>query len=285
LPAGTGFSASGKTFVSNSSVSVPKSGYSFTPGGFVCNNDGAASVSVTAQNGGADSNLSAQSYTVAGSPTNVKATGSDMTGGTDQITKIVSQSDVDGAKQKIVAQDTTAVKQELQSALQSKGYYAIIATLNAGTPDISTSANVGDPASSVTVTEKITYTMMGARQDDLQKLIASSVNKQIDPSKQKILDYGLDGASFNVQSQTATNALAVMQTTSVAGSALNIDTLKQQVAGKKSGDAEQIIKSNPSVTSVDVHLSPFWVSAIPKKTGKITIQIEKPQASASNAKR
>jgi hypothetical protein len=276
IPAGTAFSANGKTFIGLSTITVPGSDFSSSG---KCKKNGTASVNVMAQNGGADYNLNEQTYTVAGAPAGVTGEGSPMGGGTDKLTKVVAQGDIDSAKQKISGQDNSAVKQELQSSLQSKGLYAIPATLNTGSPDITSTSKAGDAADSVTVTEKITYTMLGAKQADLKKLIDNSVNKQIDPTKQKILDYGLDKAVFNPQSSGGGNSLVTMQITSVAGSALDTESLKKQVAGKKSGDAKSIIKGNPSVTDVEVKYSPFWVSSIPKKTSKITVQIEKPTTS------
>jgi hypothetical protein len=280
LSAGIGFSANGKTFVSQEAASAPASNFTSPGSGSKCKNDGFASVAVAAQNAGADYNLSAQAYSIATiSNSNVSASGSDMAGGADKITKIVAQSDIDNAQQKISGQDTTAVKQELQSGLKSKGLFAIPSTLNLGNPEITASAKAGDAADNVTVTEKITYTMLGAKQSDLEKVIANSVNKDIDTKKQKILDYGLDKAVFNPQNTAAGgSSLVALQATAVAGSSLNIDTLKTQVAGKKANDAKEIIKANPGITDVDVKYSPFWVSSIPKKTGKITIEIEKPQA-------
>jgi hypothetical protein len=54
-----------------------------------------------------------------------------------------------------------------------------------------------------------------------------------------------------------------------------LNSLKKQIAGKKSGDVKTIIGSIPGVTNVNVHFSPFWVSATPKNVNKITIDIKK----------
>lgn len=277
IPAGTGITSNGQTFIT-------QGGVTFYPAqnGSKCTFKSTGSTDVIAQNPGAGGNVGTANFTVVGYDGVTAKSDAPMSGGSDKITKIIAQADIDSAKQKINSQDTSAVKQELQSSLQSKGLYAIPATLSPGSPDISSDAKVGDAADSVTVTEKITYTMLGAKQADLKKIIANSVNKQIDPNKQKILDYGLDKAVFNPQNQSGANSMVAMQVTSIAGSALDTDALKKQVAGKKAADAKSIIKSNPSVTDVDVKYSPFWVSSIPKKTNKITIQIEKP--TASNAK-
>jgi hypothetical protein len=73
-----------------------------------------------------------------------------------------------------------------------------------------------------------------------------------------------------------------MQATAVAGSDLDLTAIKKQVAGKKAGEAKEIIGKYPGVTNVDVKYSPFWVSSIPKKTSKITISVEKPAVKDAN---
>jgi hypothetical protein len=278
LPAGTGFSAAGKTFISTAAVVVPQSNYKLSGGSFTCKKDGTASVNVVAQNGGADYNLSSQAYTIANSPSNVTAVGTDMKGGTDNITKIVQQSDIDGAKQKLQAQDASAIKQQLQSSLQQGQSIAITATFNSGTPTFTNSNNAGDQADTVTVTENVTYTMYGAKRSDLAQLVKNNVDKQIDTSKQVITDDGIADATFKLLNQDSGNGstAVTMSDTAIAGPDLKTDTIKKQVAGKKSGDAEALIRTTPGVTDVTVHYSPFWVSAIPTKTSKITVTIEKP---------
>jgi hypothetical protein len=68
-----------------------------------------------------------------------------------------------------------------------------------------------------------------------------------------------------------------MQTTVVAGPDIDTDALAKQVVGKKSGDAEKIIKAYPGVVDVTIHYSPFWVTSMPHGADQITIVIEKPQ--------
>lgn len=274
LPAGTGFSANGLTFVSTQAASVPQSNYKMSAGGFSCKNDGTATVNVVAQEAGAKYNVGSTAYAIANSPSNVKATGSAMSGGTDNITKIVQSSDIESAKSKISAQDTSAIKTQLKSQLENQGLKAIDATFAASSPAITTSVNAGAAADSVTVTEKITYSMMGASQADLKKLVANAVNSKIDTNKQAITDYGLDDASFTTQ-DPGSGAVS-MAVTAVAGPDLKVADLRKQVAGKKTGDAQKALKSNPGVTDVNVTYSPFWVTSIPGNQSKITITIEKP---------
>jgi hypothetical protein len=70
-----------------------------------------------------------------------------------------------------------------------------------------------------------------------------------------------------------------MQATATAGPHLSVATLTSEAAGQKPGDIKSTISANPGVTSVQVHLSPFWVSSVPKKTSKITITFQKSNAS------
>ena len=275
VPAGTGVTSNGLTFVTQNDTA-------FGPAihGKSCTWTATGATPVIAQSNGSQYNISSGSFTVAGR-SDVSASGGPMSGGTSNIVKVVAQSDIDGAKQQIAAQSTAAIKQQLASGFQNVGLYAVQATFQAGTPSATTSANVGDQADNVTVTENVTYTMFGAKQQDLHQLVANNVDTKIDTSKQVILDDGLGSATFTTQSQTDSKAIIALQDTAIAGPDLKVDTLKPQVAGKKAIDAENVIKSNPGVTDVNVSYSPFWVSAIPKNTSKISIVIEKPQNEAS----
>jgi hypothetical protein len=282
LPKGTGFSNSGHAFLSDTSTTVPPSNFSSPSSGSKCKNDGKSTVTVTSQKGGADNNLAAGNYSIGGY-SSLSASGTAMSGGTDDIIKIVQQADIDAATQKIAAADTAPIKQELKTDLVNVSQFPILETFTTATPDTKTSANPGDTADNVTVTQTIKYTMLGVSQEDLKKIVAEDVNTKIDPKKQSILSYGIEDAVFGVQGTPEGGATLTMQTEVIAGPDLHSDDLKKQVAGKKANDAKEIIKQNPGVKEVDVKYSPFWVSSIPAKTSKITITIEKPQATKADS--
>lgn len=282
IPAGTGVSANGLTFITQEGASLN----SVVIAGHCRNSDfpnfSSATVDVTAQQAGAKYNIAAANYSVAG-VSGVTASGTAMSGGTDNIVQVVSQSDVDNAKSKISLNDSS-IKQALQSQLKGQGLYPILATFSSGTPTVTTSANVGDTASSVTVTEVVTYTMFGVHESDLKTLVDNNVKGQIDTNKQSILSEGLATASYTVQNSSNTGATVGLQSVATAGPQLDTNSIKQQVAGKKSGDVKGILETNPDVTGVDVKLSPFWVSSVPKNTSKITVNIAQPTTtSKSNA--
>lgn len=277
VPAGTGITANGKTYITQKKASFGGSG---TFDGS-CLNFKAQNITITAQGAGAAFNADNASFAVVGRP-DVTAAGS-AAGGTDSIVKIVAQADIDSAKQKIGTQDAEAVKLELTQALETEDYYAVATTFSTATPTTNQSANVGDAADNVTVTQEVVYSMLGIKLEDMEKIIAEQVNAKIDPTKQSILDYGFDEAVFTLLTGQPDGATVGFQTTAVAGSKLDAEEIKKQVAGKKANGAEELIKENPGVTDVQVTYSPFWVSSIPKKTGKITVIIEEPQVKKDDA--
>jgi len=282
VPAGTGINAGGKIFITKQSASMER-----VQVGNQCKNADFPSfstdtVDVEAQSGGTAFNIGASNFTVPGYSNVSGKSSSAMTGGTDKIIKVVSQADIDSAKEKITQQDTASIRQELKSALVGRNLFPVEVTFTTGDPETSLSAEVNTEAESVTVTQTITYTMLGAKQDDLEKVIAAGIKEKIDAKKQSVLSYGLEDAFFALQNITPEETTVSMQATAVAGAALDVGSIKKQVAGKKAGDAKDVISANPGVTNVTVEYSPFWVSAIPKKTDKITVVIQEPKVTADN---
>ena len=276
VAAGTGVSANGRTYITDQKANFSPTTFDF---GTSCWNYKASGIGITAQSGGAASNTGSATFTVSGR-SDVTATGS-ASGGTDNIVKVVSQADIDSAKQKITEQDTKPIALELKNALIGRSLYAMDSTLSVGAPETKLSAELNAPADTLTVTQTINYSMFGVMQTELEQIIEASVKDKVDTNKQTITDFGLDEAVFSIQGVTADGASVSMQATVVAGADLNPEAIKKQVAGKKAGGAKDIIMANPGVTDVNVEYSPFWVGAIPKRIDKITVVIQQPKASTN----
>ncbi len=267
IASGTGVSTNGLTFITQEKAVF---GFDhFSSGSCAIYKTG--SVDMTAQTGGTKYNVTGVTMSVAGRA-DVTGTGS-ASGGTDDVIQIVAQADIDGAKQKLATADTTAIKATLEQALRQDGMYPLPATFNAGTPVITTSANAGDTADSVTVTQAVTYTMLGAKQADLDNLIKQNIDTQIDAKNQSIQDDGLTSAAIAVTSTTATAQQITLQTTATVGPDISVAEIKKEAAGKKIGDVKAMVNTIPGVTSVDVELSPFWVSTVPMNPDKVTVTI------------
>lgn len=281
VPAGTGVSSGGKTFITQESTSFKADDIEGDCINFIAKNV----TPVIAQTAGTSFNIEPTTFAVA-SRKDVAAKSSEaMTGGTDNIVKVVSQTDVDTAKQKITTQaGVGAAKSELQEKLEDAGYLAVASSLQTGTPSVTASANVGDEADVVTVTSATTHTMYGVKKADIEKLIRENIKDKIDSSKQQVLDTGINKATFDVNTPAASGPLQVaFSAVSLAGPDLKVDALKKQIAGKKTNDVRTLAKATPGVTDVNVKYSPFWVSKVPKKESKITIVIEKAAGASNNS--
>lgn len=272
IPAGTGVSSEGNTYITQKAVTLPES--TFNAGGS-CTGDSQGTVNITAQSPGTAYN-GATSFTVAGYSGVTGSPQGSISGGTDKIVKSVNQNDINNAKDKIDINDP-GVKDDLEDELRKDGWFVIDASFKAGDPAETTSANVGDVADNVTVTQTVTYMVFGVHKKDLETLVKDDVSTQIDTSKQKIQDTGIDSADFQVTNASASGAQVVMDTQAVTGPDIDVGSIKKNARGKKAGQIKKDLNSNPDIKSVDVDLSPFWVSAVPKDTSKIKVVIAEPK--------
>ncbi len=278
VPAGTGVSSNGLTYITQESTTFTASK---VKGGCITYSADNPTT-IIAQNGGSSYN-GANSFAVAGRKDVSASISSAVAGGTDNITQVVSATDISNVKAKLVAADAN-LKNTLKSELKQEGYMSIDSTYLAGTPAVTTSASPGDAASTVTATSTVTYTLFGVHESDLKSLVEDNIKKQIDTSKQSILDNGLSKAAFTVVSQSATDAQITMDATATAGPDLNIADIKSNAAGKKGADIRASLQNNPDVKSVDVKLSPFWVNSVPKKQERIFVNVAKPTSTKPSSK-
>lgn len=272
VPAGTGFSSGDKTFVTTKSVTLSPAlyqGNTCVSATFGLNQ----TVDVKAAANGDGYNLSARSYS--SSITGIQAAGSDMTGGTSKIVKIVSQSDVDTAKQKVLDKVKSDAQKELADAFAKQNAVAFDDTLRTTDPVVIASPNVKSEGNEVSVNVTVTYTQVGAKKDDLNKLIETAVKAQIDPSKQTVQSSGLDTAVIRVTSTNDGSTSFQLQSIATAGPNLDAEDIKRSVAGQKRGETTTRITSRPGIKDVDISYSPFWVYSTPKNPSHIKIVFEK----------
>jgi len=274
VPVGTSFTYNNVAFVTNVAISLEPalfSGNTCKSANFGLSKD----VAVTASQSGSQYNVTAHSYSSAIS--GITGQGSNMSGGTDKMVTIISQQDVDNAKQKIV-DDKTGAKTDLLKVFTDAKLFGLAETLDAGTPAVTTSPNVGDQATEVSVTAITDYSMLGVKEDDLNKLVENDAKNKIDTQKQAISDYGLAVATFTITTKKSNDQQTLsLQTVATLGAQIDAEALKKQIVGKKRGNVMQIIQSQPSVQDVNISYSPFWVYKTPTKASKINIIVEKTQ--------
>lgn len=264
IPAGTGVSTGGLTFITTQTVTVA----SFPVDGCKFQKD----VDVTSQANGDQYNIaSGRTFTVAGFATVSAKNDDEFTGGTTKMAKVVSQQDIDTAKQKLT--DTSdQVKTELQQQLETAGYYAITDTFATKSEKLTISPEVDQEASEVSVSAERTYTMTGVKKEDLEKLVNNSVQSEIEQRSLQIRQNGIDKAVFRVGTRSSNGNFPIsLQVQVVLGPKIDEQQLVKEVAGKKRGDVQETVKKIEGVSEVEVNFNPFWVNVVPKNTKRITI--------------
>jgi len=267
IPNGTGVTAKGLTFKTQAATTFTITGAS--PLGNNCfSYPSTSNTPISATSGGANYNITA-TFTAQG----YDASGNGSTSsGTDKPVTVVSQTDLDNAQSKVSSSNADNFSKNFQNDLTNSGLYIIPSTLKAADPAVTSTPAVGQPASTVSVTIKTTYSALTVKRSDLQQAINDKLQKQIKPTEQRLSSSDVvKSASVSVQNQNSPTVavLSINESTS-AVPILNLDSIKKQSTGQKSGDISTNINLLPGVKSVSVKLSPFWVSKAPK-TSKITV--------------
>lgn len=282
IPAGTAFSADGISFLTNTAVTLDPALYS-SPDDCVSTSK---NVNVTAAAPGDKYNVSERAYTAPSAYNkasgSVLAAGSDMTGGTSKLTKVVSQSDIDSAKQAALDKLKESVPAEFGKQFSADQVIVIKDTFIEGRPTIVATPKLDDPAEEVNVTITIAYKQSGLKKEDLTLLIEDEVKNQIDTTKQTIQNSGIDNANIRITDRPAKDELSLsIDSIVVAGPQLDAEGIKRDVAGKKKADTKDTIAARPGIKNVEVKYSPFWVFSTPKKASHINIVFNQNNASTS----
>lgn len=273
IPSGTGVSKGSYTFITQAAVTLP--GGTFSGGGTNCTSSWSDDIKVVASQPGDQFNVAAGAYTVAGNFGNIKAQGSAMGGGTTKTVKVVTDQDVETAKQKALEKAADNVKGKIVKLLTDEGLVPIEETFVTQQADAVLTVKVGEETTAdVTITVELTSTMLGIKSTDVDPFITKEVADQVDLSKQKIYDNGASKAVVTVTERPNNDSVKINFASSVAiGPLLDPQVVASEIAGKKAGEAKQLLEAKPGVTRADITLKPFWVFSIPKNTSKIAITV------------
>lgn len=263
LPSGTRFTAAnGRSFVSTQAVNVPD----FSGPSSLCTQSGSssgkASVPVQAVELGPDYNLASQAYSVVGYSSKVDGVGSDMSGGSKETVKVVSQADVDKAKNQLPQPDQNAAKTELEQAFTADQMIIAESFEVAKAPEVVAPA-VGEPATRAKLTQETTFTLMGIQKTDAETVTKQAVEAAVDPGEQ-VYSYGTDDLAFQIYQKQEKTATVRLITTGAVGPKIDAAQLAKDLVGKRHGEIQAIANDIPGVEDVKVELAPFWVTKAPK---------------------
>jgi hypothetical protein len=197
-----------------------------------------------------------------------------MSGGTSKLVKVVAQSDVDAAKEKLLSSAANDVKGKLTKQLADEKVLAIADSYSQtiGAPVLSTPVD-GEASATVSIAIDVASSILGVKYAELEPLINQDVNKQIDISTQKIIDSGVSSATTLVQERQSPQSVKfTVNSTAKIGPMLDESALAMSIKGQRAGQAKQTLEARPGINQADIRLSPFWVFSIPSRTEKIDFQ-------------
>ena len=267
FPSGSRLTAAeGKTFTSNSSVTVP--GASVLGGAIV---PGRAKVGVSATDKGESFNIAAQSYTT--SKSGISADGGTMSGGTDDIVKVVEQSDIDEAASKITDKGKGEVEalNELKSKFTNDGLIVIDDSFKTEAGKPTASAPAGTQADGGTVTATVKYRLLAIKTEDYKAYLDAVTKEDVDEG-QKLIDYD----EKNVVFTAGDGNVFTLKATIKSGPDVNLEELKKELVKAKFSEAVKTAESKPGIKEAKIDLSPFWVFSMPRNANKIDIKIVSP---------
>lgn len=280
VPNGARFTSGGKTYVATSGGSAD--GWNGeTP--LVCNgktyNNNAqikaisgncqisVTVSVEALNPGEEFNISADSSWSAYEGASV-SNSSAISGGSTRMVTIVSQSDVNKAKEEIAERDLEAAKTSLYKQIDDT-MLAIEASYQAETGDAVSNPAVGqEVGDGVTpnVSATTTYSIYVIDKAKVEEFIAKKSNLADD---QRIYSYG----EPYFERFTNIDEEARLKATTETGPTVNEEEILNRAKGKKTGEVAAELRGITGVSSVDIRPSFFWVTSVPNDANKIKVEL------------
>ena len=267
---GTTFKKNSAVFTADESFVVP--GSNFSGGGSVCEQDGSASVSVTALEPGDSQNVAAQSYSIQNISGDYRASGGNMSGGTNKIVPIITQADIDRAVGELNTEASTAVIGEL-TALFPDGTQIIDESLEQKVGSAKPNPAAGTEAASGVVEVTATYNIFGVARSELASLIDAQQTTLIDENQQAITTNGLDTAKITVTDKNSTKLSISVAAIGSTGPVISPDLI-EKLTGLRFSEAEKIVSEIPGTVETDIRTSPFWVYNMPNRSSSITVTVK-----------
>lgn len=269
VPTGTVLTAGGKNFTLNSATTIP--GAKLQNGKIV---PGKTTGAITAVANGDTYNLGTTTFSVVGYNDSVTASGS-TAGGTSKTVTVVTQADIDGAKQQAVDAAATGSKDELLAKVDKKDV-VFDDTFTTTVDSVASSAPVDTEASNGTVTVKVTYAIFTATKDTMNSLLDTLAKDAMPKGDQQLYQNGLDEAQYTlVKTISDTRVQLNVATSAYYGQKIDKTQISKDTAGKSKKDVTSIVqKANPSVVSTQVESNPSLMPNMPAISSHITVIIK-----------
>lgn len=268
LPAGSGVTGGGKSFVTAQAVTIPAG----SAGGGVVNCSSPIDVQISAAASGESFNVGPTNFALNGFSALYKATGQ-TSGGTSKTITVLSAEDVANAK-KQVEQQGVAAKDEL-SKKAGDNMMLFTETVQADIVQFNTSVQQDNEADRVAVTAKARYSGFAAKNDDVNKLFEQQIQDELKGNKQIYQNGAKEGKYSVVKQFTPQKVQLNVKTSAFYGDPIDTGQIAKDVAGKPKKEVADIVKKQgEQITGASVETWPEFIPNMPLLSGKIKVEIK-----------
>ena len=190
-----------------------------------------------------------------------------ISGGTSNKVKVITESDVNQARDKLVSEHADAGKESLLSDLTEQQAVIIEPSYTSEVTATNSTPAIGEEGDEATVSITVKYAVYTVDHAKVESLISDQLALSDD---QKI--YSIGNPYF--ERFTNLEESARLKTVVAIGPVLTEDTILDRVKGIKIGEAQSVLKSINGVSNVEISPSYFWVRSVPSDPNKITINLQ-----------
>ena len=274
VPAGTSFKHGGLEYVSTSAAVIK-----WADKLSECDNVSttycikSAKINVQAAEPGAKYNIAPQSagWIVTGADVNAYNSEA-FTGGTDKEITVLTDQDINKAKEKLTSENASTGKERLLGQF-NEDTLPIEASFKQTTSDPVATPKVGEEVPTG-VTPKLesttTFTMLGVDKNHVKEYITEVASSKL-ADDQRV--YSAGDPFFERFTDTDGNYSAKLKSTTYSGPKVTEQDILEKSKGRKIGEVQTLIKSINGVSSVNVQPSYFWVRSVPNDENRITIEL------------
>ncbi|MBR3220564.1 hypothetical protein IKF76_01730 [Candidatus Saccharibacteria bacterium] len=234
----------------------------------------AGKVNAQAAEPGASYNLGPQNsgWTIQGISGASAANTNAFTGGTDKMITVLTEQDVNKAKEKLTSENSTSGKERVLSQF-SEDMLPIESSFKQTTGDPVATPKVGEEVAAG-VTPKLesttTFTMLGVDKNHISDYVKDISSAKL-AEDQRV--YSTGNPFFERFNEADGKYTAKLKTTIQSGPKVTEQDILEKSRGRKIGEVQTLLKSINGVSSVTVKPSYFWVRSVPNDDNRITIEL------------
>lgn len=279
ISSGTRLTKDNLTFLTTSDITIPGATPTLSQGQVVIT-PGKINATIQASDAGDNYNIDPGRFTLPDLPSDQQdkiyaESTAKFTGGSTQQITVVSQDDVERAKESVRTDIAKAAKKDL--ADQAKGLMLLDKAIQVDTQSATPSVSVGSQADNFDLSVKALARGMAFTEATFRDVFLAKVKEKVPQDKQLILsgtdqdeiiasvkDLNLDEGKITITGSIKTKI----------GPKIDTDSLRVQSAGKKTNDIQSHAKSIAGVQDALVTVKPDWLlGRLPFSARQITVNV------------